>query len=76
LLVGASIQAPEGNRDQAFIDMMHDFMENHHDSNASTEPFKAVVEKHMPKKLELQSSTWIAQPKKVARHVYKDILER
>ena len=49
-------QAPEGNRDQAFIDMMHDFMETHHDSNASTESFKAVVEKHMPKKLDLQQN--------------------
>jgi hypothetical protein len=49
-------QAPEGNRDQAFIDMMHDFMESHHDSNASTESFKAVVEKHMPKKLDLQQN--------------------
>jgi len=49
-------QSPEGNRDQAFIDMMHDFMESHHDSNASTESFKAVVEKHMPKKLDLQQN--------------------
>ena len=49
-------QAPEGNRDQPFIDMMHDFMESHHDSNASTESFKAVVEKHMPKKLDLQQN--------------------
>ena len=49
-------QAPEGNRDQAFIDMMHDFMERHRDSNASTESFKAVVEKHMPKKLDLQQN--------------------
>ena len=49
-------QAAEGNRDQAFIDMMHDFMESHHDSNASTESFKAVAEKHMPKKLDLQQN--------------------
>ena len=45
-------QATEGNRDQAFIDMMHDFMQSHHDSNASTESFKAIVEKHMPKSLD------------------------
>ena len=44
----------EGNRDQPFIDMMHDFMESHHNSNASTESFKAIVEKHMPKRLDLQ----------------------
>jgi Peptidase family M1 domain/Carboxypeptidase regulatory-like domain len=49
-------QAPEGNRDQAFIDMMHDFMESHHNANASTESFKAVVEKHMPKRLDLQQN--------------------
>jgi Peptidase family M1 domain len=49
-------QSTEGNRDQAFIDMMHDFMESHHDSNASTESFKAVVEKHMPKRLDLQQN--------------------
>jgi len=49
-------QQPEGNRDQAFIDMMHDFMQSHHDSNASTESFKAIVEKHMPKRLDLQQN--------------------
>jgi hypothetical protein len=46
----------EGNRDQPFIDMMHDFMESHHNSNASTETFKAIVEKHMPKRLDLQQN--------------------
>jgi hypothetical protein len=49
-------QALEGNRDQAFIDMMHDFMDSHRNSNASTESFKAVVEKHMPKRLDLQQN--------------------
>jgi hypothetical protein len=46
----------EGQRDQPFIDMMHDFMESHHNSNASTESFKAIVEKHMPKRLDLQQN--------------------
>jgi hypothetical protein len=46
----------EGNRDQAFIDMMHDFIQTHHDSNASTESFRAIVDKHMPKNLDLQHS--------------------
>jgi hypothetical protein len=46
----------EGNRDQAFIDMMHDFMTSHHDAPASTESFKAIVEKHMPKRLDLQEN--------------------
>jgi len=45
-----------GNRDQAFIDMMHDFMESHHDSPASTESFKVIAEKHMPKMLDLQKN--------------------
>jgi aminopeptidase N len=36
-----------GNRDQAFIDMMHDFMESHRNAAASTESFKAIAEKHM-----------------------------
>ena len=44
----------EANRDQAFIDMMHDFMEKHADQPASTESFKAVAEKHMDKRLDLQ----------------------
>ena len=45
-----------GNRDQAFIDMMHDFMERHRDIPASTESFKAVAEKHMTKKMDLQQN--------------------
>ena len=43
-----------GNRDQAFIDMMHDFMESHRDLPASTESFKAIADKHMPKLLDIQ----------------------
>ena len=43
-----------GNRDQAFIDMMHDFMESHRNSAASTESFKAIAEKHMSKQMDLQ----------------------
>jgi hypothetical protein len=42
-----------GEPDQAFIDMMHDFMELHRDTPASTESFKAVAEKHMTKKMDL-----------------------
>jgi hypothetical protein len=45
-----------GNRDQAFIDMMHDFVESHRDAPASTESFKAIAEKHMPKSLDLQKN--------------------
>ena len=39
--------------DQAFIDMMHDFMETHRDVPATTESFKAVAEKHMTKEMDL-----------------------
>jgi hypothetical protein len=49
-------QSTEGICDQAFIDMMRDFMKSHHDSNASTESFKAIVEKHMTKKMDLQQN--------------------
>jgi hypothetical protein len=43
-----------GNRDQAFIDMMHDFIESHRDIPASTESFKAIAEKHMTKQMDLR----------------------
>src|SRR5438067_6585769 len=49
-------QGAPGNRDQAFIDMMHDFMESHRDSLASTESFKAIAEKHMTKQMDLQQN--------------------
>ncbi|HUC52653.1 MAG TPA: M1 family aminopeptidase [Candidatus Cybelea sp.] len=43
-----------GDPDQAFIDMMHDFMESHRDTPASTESFKVIAEKHMTPKMDLQ----------------------
>jgi hypothetical protein len=49
-------QAAAGHHEQAFMDMMHDFMETHHDAPASTESFKAVVEKHMTKQIDLQQN--------------------
>jgi hypothetical protein len=45
-----------GDQDQAFINMMHDFMESHRDLPASTESFKAIADKHMPKLLDLQKN--------------------
>jgi hypothetical protein len=36
--------------------MMHDFMGRHRDTPASTESFKAVAEKHMTKKMDLQQN--------------------
>ncbi len=47
-------QAENGKHDQAFIDMMHDFMDSHKDKPASTESFKAIVEKHITKRMDLQ----------------------
>jgi len=46
---------PAGNADpdQAFIDMMHDFVATHRDVPATTESFKAVAEKHMTKDIDL-----------------------
>jgi hypothetical protein len=43
-------------RDQAFIDMMHEFTESHRNSPASTETFKAIAEKHMTKQMDLQQN--------------------
>jgi len=43
------------NADQAFIDMMHEFMANQRDS-ASTESFKTVAEKHMTQQMDLQKN--------------------
>jgi peptidase M1-like protein/carboxypeptidase family protein len=42
------------SREKTFIDMMHDFVESHHSTPASTESFKAIVEKHMTKQMDLQ----------------------
>lgn len=42
------------NREQAFIDMMHDFMDTHRNVAATTESFKAIAEKHMTKQMDLQ----------------------
>ena len=46
--------ATSGSKDHIFIDMMHDFIASHQKSPASTESFKAIAEKHMPKELDLQ----------------------
>src|SRR5262249_49472759 len=47
-------QASNGEKNQAFIDMMHDFIESHRDAPASTKSFKAITEKHMTKQMDLQ----------------------
>jgi hypothetical protein len=38
--------------DKQFIAMMHDFVEAHRDRPASTESFKAIAEKHLPKSID------------------------
>jgi len=48
--------APPSDRDKPFMDMMHDFIESHRDTPASTESFKAIVEKHMTKEMDLQKN--------------------
>jgi hypothetical protein len=76
-------QAAAGHHEQAFIDLMHDFMETHHDAPASTESFKAVAEKHMTKQMDLQQngrldwffSEWVYGTE-VPRYDFKyDVLE-
>jgi hypothetical protein len=42
--------------DKAFIAMMHDFVEHHREQAASTESFKAIVEKHMTKAMDLDGN--------------------
>ena len=48
----------DGNpkKEQAFIDMMHEFVAAHANSPASTESFKAIAEKHMTKEMDLQGN--------------------
>lgn len=48
-----SIMYSPQDGDKPFIAMMHDFVENHRDKPASTESFKAIVEKHMSKTMDL-----------------------
>jgi len=42
--------------DQAFIEMMHDFVKTHFNQNASTESFKRVVEKHMTPAMDMDGN--------------------
>ncbi|HET9166417.1 MAG TPA: carboxypeptidase regulatory-like domain-containing protein [Candidatus Angelobacter sp.] len=48
-----SIMYSPQDQDKPFIDMMHDFVESHADRPASTETFKAIVQKHMSKTMDL-----------------------
>ena len=42
--------------DQPFMEMMQDFVQTHHNKDASTESFKAVVEKHMTGAMDLDGN--------------------
>jgi len=42
--------------DQPFIDMMKDFVKTYSNDNASTESFKAIVEKHMTPQMDLDGN--------------------
>jgi peptidase M1-like protein/carboxypeptidase family protein len=48
-----SIMYSPQDADKPFIAMMHDFVDSHRDRAATTESFKAVVEKHMSKTMDL-----------------------
>jgi len=48
-----SIMYSPEDGDKPFIAMMHDFVETHRERAATTESFKAVVEKHMSKTMDL-----------------------
>lgn len=51
-----SIMYGYDDQDKAFIDMMHDFVESHRERAATTESFKAVVEKHMTKSMDINKN--------------------
>ncbi len=48
--------ADPNDREKDFIAMMHDFVDAHRDTPASTESFKAIAEKHMTKQMDLQGN--------------------
>jgi hypothetical protein len=73
----------DGDRDQAFIDMMHEFTSSHRDAPASTETFKAIAEKHMSKQMDLQQNgrlDWFFQEwvfgTQVPRYGFKSEMEK
>jgi Peptidase family M1 domain/Carboxypeptidase regulatory-like domain len=45
-----------GRDEKTFVDMMHDFVASHHNVPASTESFKAIAEKHMPKNIDYDNN--------------------
>jgi Peptidase family M1 domain len=45
-----------GTEDQRFKDAMHDFVSTYSGRNASTEEFKAMIEKHMTREMDMQGN--------------------
>jgi hypothetical protein len=48
-----SMMYDNDDKEKAFIAMMHDFVDSHRDRPASTESFKAIVEKHITQEMDL-----------------------
>jgi len=55
ILYDDSATTPD-DKEKLFIDTMHDFVESHRNMPASTESFMAVVNKHVPPRLDLQKT--------------------
>lgn len=53
-MLRSMMRSPDDDKEKAFIDMMHDFVESHRDRPATTASFKAVAEKHMTKLMDFQ----------------------
>jgi hypothetical protein len=51
-----SIMYDPQDKDKAFIAMMHDFVESHRETPATTESFKAIAEKHMSKLMDIEGN--------------------
>jgi hypothetical protein len=47
---------PRGGGDQRFMAMMQDFIKSHYNQDVSTEDFKAIVEKHMTKTMDIDGN--------------------
>jgi hypothetical protein len=54
-MLRSMMYSPE-THDQGFIDMMHDFVASHRDKPATTESFKAIAEKHMPRIVDFEGN--------------------
>jgi hypothetical protein len=51
-----SLMYTNKDHDKAFIEMMHDFVETHRETPASTESFKAIAERHMSHAIDLENN--------------------